>query len=126
MKKINPSLVAIPLIGFGFLTLFLSTSVILDLFGMRAKEGNFVLFVVWANFIASIFYLFAGYGLLKNKKWTTLLLAVSTIVLIIAFIKLLLYVNDGGIYETKTIGAMIFRIAVTLAFTIFANFTIKK
>jgi len=31
---------AVLLVGFGLLTLFLSTSVIFDLFGIRAKEGN--------------------------------------------------------------------------------------
>jgi hypothetical protein len=30
------------LIGFGLLTLFLSSSVIFDLFGIRAKEGDYI------------------------------------------------------------------------------------
>jgi predicted RND superfamily exporter protein len=68
MKKIIPYLLAAILTGFGLLTLFLSSSVIFDLFGIRAKEGNYVLFVVWANFISSILYLFAAYGLLKSKN----------------------------------------------------------
>lgn len=68
MKKLLPSLLAIFLIGFGLLTLFLSTSVIFDLFGIREKEGNYVLFVVWSNFISSILYLFAAYGFIKHKK----------------------------------------------------------
>jgi predicted RND superfamily exporter protein len=68
MKKILPHLFATLLAGFGLLTLFLSTSVIFDLFGIRAKEGNYVLFVVWSNFISSILYLFAAYGFIKNKK----------------------------------------------------------
>lgn len=46
IKKIFRYLTAILLVGFGLLTLFLSTSVIFDLFGVRAKEGNYVLFVV--------------------------------------------------------------------------------
>jgi len=40
MKKILPYIIAVILTGFGLLTLFLSTSVIFDLFGIRAKEGN--------------------------------------------------------------------------------------
>jgi hypothetical protein len=108
------------------LTLFLSTSVIFDLFGIRAKEGNYVLFVVWSNFISSILYLFAAYGFIKSKKWTSILLGISTIILIAAFIGLKIHANSGGIYETKTIGAMIFRIAVTLVFAIIAFFTINK
>ena len=126
MKKIIHYLLATILAGFGLLTLFLSTSVIFDLFGIRAKEGNYVLFVVWSNFISSILYLFAAYGFIKIKKWTTSLLGISTLILITAFIGLKIYVNSGGIYETKTIGAMIFRISVTLVFAIIAYFTITK
>lgn len=84
MKKIIPYVLATILAGFGMLTLFLSTSVIFDLFGIRAKEGNYVLFVVWSNFISSILYLFAAYGFIKNKKWTTSLLGISTLILITA------------------------------------------
>ncbi|MEP7266433.1 MAG: hypothetical protein ABI844_02320 [Saprospiraceae bacterium] len=126
MKKILPYLFATFLAGFGLLTLFLSTSIIFDLFGIRAKEGNYVLFVVWSNFISSILYLFAAYGFLKSKKWTTSLLGISALILIAAFIGLKFHASSGGIYETKTIGAMIFRISVTLLFAILAYFTILK
>lgn len=126
MKKYVLYTSAVILTAFGLLTLFLSTSVIFDLFGIRAKEGNYVLFVVWSNFISSILYLFAAYGFVKSKNWTATLLGISTIILIAAFIGLKIHANSGGIYETKTIGAMIFRIAVTLVFTIIAFFTINK
>jgi hypothetical protein len=126
MKKILIYLTAIALTALGLLTLFLSSSVILDLFGIRAKEGNYVLLVVWANFISSILYLFAAYGIIKNKKWATKLLSISAIVLITAFIGLFIHINSGGIYETKTIGAMIFRITVTIVFAVLAYFTITK
>ena len=126
MKKLIPYLLATILSAFGLLTLFLSTSVIFDLFGIRAKEGNYVLFIVWSNFISSILYLFAAYGLVKNKKWSTKLLAISSIILIVAFIVLQFYISSGGIYEKKTVGAMIFRISVTLVFAIIAYFTITK
>ncbi len=126
MKKILPYILAAILTGFGLLTLFLSTSVIFDLFGVRAKEGNYVLFVVWANYISSIIYLFAAYGFVTVKKWTAPLLGISTVILIAAFIGLKIYANSGGIYETKTIGAMVFRITVTLVFAALAYFTIAK
>lgn len=126
MKKYVLYTSAVILTGFGLLTLFLSTSVIFDLFDIRAKEGNYVLFVVWSNFFSSILYLLAAYGFAKSKKWTATLLGISTIILIAAFIGLKIHANSGGIYETKTIGAMIFRIAVTLVFAIIALFTINK
>ncbi|MCX6186015.1 MAG: hypothetical protein NTU43_03330 [Bacteroidetes bacterium] len=126
MKKAIPYLFTTILTGFGLLTLFLSTSVIYDLFGIRAKEGNYVLFVVWSNFISSILYLIASYGFVTSKKWTDKLLWVSTIILITALIGLFYHINSGGIYETKTIGAMIFRISVTMVFAALAYFTITK
>ena len=126
MKKILPYLIAFPLAAFGLLTLFLSTSIIFDLFGIRAKEGNYVLFVVWANFICSSLYLFAAYGFIKAKKWTVLLLGLATLVLIITFIIFMIYIYSGGIYETKTVGALIFRAIITFVFVIFAYFTINK
>ena len=124
MRQTFTNSVAIVLTFFGLVTLFLSSSVIFDLFGVRAKEGNYVLFVVWANFLSSILYLFAAYGFIKIKKWTIHLLGVSAILLIIAFIGLMIHINSGGIYETKTIGAMIFRITLTLVFSIMAYFSI--
>ena len=122
IAKVSGAVIAI----FGLLTLFLSTSVIFDLFGIRAKEGNYVLFVVWANWISSWLYLFSAYGFFSIKKWTALVLGFSTLILIIAFIGLSIHVSSGGIYETKTIGAMIFRIALTLVFALIAYFSIIK
>lgn len=126
MKKALPYLLASILAAFGLLTLFLSTSVIFDLFGVRAKEGNYVLFVVWANFVSSLIYLFAVYGFIESKKWTAPLLGISGIVLLLAFVGLFIHINAGGIYETKTVGAMAFRTTVTLVFSALAYFTITK
>lgn len=126
MKKTISYILAAVLAIFALLTLFLSTSVIFDLFGIRAKEGNYVLFVVWSNFISSFIYLFAAYGFIRNQKWTASLLGISTIILISAFIGLNIHANSGGIYETKTMGAMVFRTLITLVFTIIAYFTINK
>lgn len=111
---------------FGLLTLFLSTSVIFDLFGIRAKEGNYVLFIVWANFICSLLYLPSAYGFIKGKRWTTWLLAIASVVLIVSFLFLQQHIHNGGIYETKTVGAMIFRSGLTVVFTLLAYFTISK
>ncbi len=126
MKKVLLYLVVATLTGFGLLTLFLSTSVIFDLFDIRAKEGNYVLFVVWSNFISSFLYLISVYGLLSSKKWTFRTLGLATLILTLAFVGFLFYIQAGGIHETKTVGAMVFRIVLTLGFTLFAYFTINK
>jgi len=126
MKKALLYIIATLLAAFGLLTLFLSSSVIFDLFGIRAKEGNYVLFIVWANFLSSILYLVAAYGFIKVRKWTIKPLGISAIILLVACIGLFIHVNSGGIYETKTIGAMLFRTTVTIAFTALAFFVISK
>ncbi|MDD2306155.1 MAG: hypothetical protein PHP53_15745 [Prolixibacteraceae bacterium] len=126
MKKALPYLFASVLAAFGLLTLFLSSSVIFDLFGVRAQEGNYVLFIVWANFLSSLFYLSAAYGFIESKKWTASLLGISALVLLLAFVGLFIHIKAGGMYETKTIGAMAFRTTVTLVFSGLAYFTITK
>jgi len=100
--------------------------VIFDLFEIRANQGNYVLFVVWANFICSLIYLIAVFGFLKSKKWTVTLLGISEGVLIAAFVGLNIYAKTGGLYETKTMSALIFRITITFIFTATAYFLINK
>lgn len=126
MKKIARYATAIVLILFGLLTLFLSSSIIFDLFGVREKEGYFVLFVVWANFATSLLYLIAAFGLIKLKRWTPAPLILSAVILILAFFGLLNHIDNGGIYETKTVGALIFRTTLTLVFTVSAYYILKK
>ena len=125
-RKIITTVSAIVLAVFALLTLFLSSSVIFDWFGIRAKEGHYVSFIVWANFMSSILYLVAVYGFLKIKKWTFRVLIAALIILIIAFIALQFYIYNGGIHETKTIKAMIFRILMTLGFSLIAYFHTKN
>lgn len=111
---------------FGLLTLFLSGSIIFDCFGMRAKQGNYVLIVVWANFICSILYLFAVYGFIQFRKWAFKVLVASLNILMIAMLGLFVHMIFGGLYETKTIGAILFRIMVTIAFAVFSYLKINK
>ena len=126
MKQKLRYILAVALGLFALLTLFLSSSVIFDLFNIREKEGNYVLFVVWANFISSMIYLIAVYGLVKAKKGTALVLLVSAIILSVAFISLKIHISNGGIYEAKTVKAMIFRIGLTLVFAVASYFFITK
>jgi len=117
---------AIILLLFALLTLFMSSSVIFDWFGIRAKEGNYVLFIVWANFICSILYFLAVYGFVKSKKWTFSVLITALIILILAFIALHFHIKNGGIYETKTIEAMLFRMLLTFTFSLIAFYKFNK
>lgn len=126
MKKTIFVLFLFVVIAFGLLTLILSSSIFLDLFGMREKEGNYVLFVVWSNFICSLLYLAAAYGIYNNKKWSISMLGISALILIAALIGLFAHIDSDGLYETKTIGALGFRISLSLLFTGLAYLKIKQ
>ena len=110
---------------FGLVTVFMSSSVLFDWFGIREKERNYVPFVVIANFICGFLYLTAAFGIFKDKKWSPYLLILAFIILIITFIALYFHISSGGIYETKTVKALAFRTVLTLIFTI-TNFKIFK
>lgn len=122
MRKITATLLAL----FGLLTLFLSGSILFDFFDIRAKQGNYVSFVVWSNFVCSLFYLLASYGLITSKKWAAHLLIVPIVVLIASFIGFNIHANSNGLHETKTFGALIFRISFTLIFTFLAYAARRK
>ena len=126
MKKYLPYLFAVLLFAFAALTFFLSTSIIFDLFGVRAKQGDYVLFIVITNLLCSLIYFVAVYGFIKQKNWTALLLGLALSLLIIVFAYFTIYINNGGTYEVKTYGAMMFRIAVTAVFTVLAYFLTPK
>ena len=126
MKKLVKYLVIAILLIFGLVTLFLSSSIFFDWFGVREEEGNYVLFVVIANFIASILYLVAAYGFMKKKFFTANILWISAAVLVAAFAGLLSHIYSGGIYESKTIAAIIFRIVLTAIFAVAAYFMINR
>ncbi len=117
---------AVFLAFFGLVSLFMTTSVIFDLFGIREKEGNYVLFVVIANLFASFLYLISVYGISKKKRWTYLPLTASVIALAVAFVFLMIHIQDGGIYEEKTVKALVFRIVLSLIFAIITYLKINK
>jgi hypothetical protein len=111
---------------FGIVTLFMSTAVIFGLFDIREKEGNYVLFVVIANFLCAFLYMAAAYGFFTKRKWTTMVLNFSVGILVIAFIGLGIHIYSGGIYEEKTVYAMMFRTFVTIGFLLISLKYISK
>lgn len=126
MSKLASYIPAFILAAFGGLTVFMSGSVILDLFDIRAKEGNYVPFIVWTNQLAGWAYLVAVYGFITKQKWTFRILLSVLIVLVIAFIGLKMHINAGGIFEEKTVKAMMFRMTITAVMAGIAYFTINK
>lgn len=105
----------------GAVSLFMSLSIIFDSFGIREKEGNYVLLVVYSNLLCGILYLIAAFKIWQRKKTSITLLALALFILIIAFIGLMIHINTGGLFETKTIKAMTFRTLFTLIMLFFAR-----
>lgn len=114
------------LTGFGAISVFMTLSVIFDWFGIREKEGNYVLFIVYANLICGFIYLYAAYINWKKQPYSLYSLAIATIILIVAFIALQVYAYNGGIHEVKTIKAMLFRVVFTTFMTVISFFVLKK
>lgn len=114
------------LLLFGAVTVFMSSSVLFDWFEIRAKEGNYVPGIVWANFVCGILYLVAAYGIFRQQIWARFPLTIALITLILAYIGLFIHINNGGLYETKTVGAMAFRIGVTAIFLFITSKILKK
>ncbi len=119
-------LIATALIVFALATLFMSSSVIFDWFGIREREGDYVPFIVWINFIAAFLYLISAYGLLKAQNWPFWVLTGTALLLLMALIILALYINYGGAFELKNVGAMALRIAITFALAMVVYYKLIK
>ncbi|WP_372920657.1 hypothetical protein [Salegentibacter sp.] len=111
---------------FTLVTLYLSSSIIFDWFELREAQGDYVLFVVWVNFIAALIYLLALFGFFRHKKWTWKVLGLAALMIFAAFIGLLFHIDSGGAYELETIRALVLRFIITTGFAILAYFKIKK
>lgn len=101
------------LVLIGLVSLFMTFSIVFDLFDIREKEGNFVYPIVYANMVCGFLYLIAAFYFSKQPKLSVLSLATALLILLIAFAWFFVHIQSGGIYETKTVKAMSFRTAFT-------------
>lgn len=104
------------LIAFALVTIFMSSAVLLDWFDIRAKQGNYVPFVVKTNLTAGFIYLIAAYGFINSKKWSSWAMLSVALLLFYALALFYLHMHSGGLYEMRTLVALIFRILFTLLF----------
>ncbi len=125
MKNLIRIAAVIFLLLIGVASVFMTTSVLFDLFGIREMEGNYVEFVVIANLIAGVFYLAASYGMLKRKSWSIKLLVITAALLTMTFIGLMIHISSDGIYEPKTIKALAARTLITVALAVISSWTIN-
>jgi len=117
---------AIAAIVFGGLTVLTGGRALFGSLESRAGFGNVVPFVLWFNFLSGFVYILAGAGLLMCRRWavyTSLFLAVSTILVFVAFG---VHVIGGGAFERRTVGALIIRSLFWIAVTIVSIRALKR
>lgn len=131
MKRTLRIFIIVILLLLGGVSVFMTSSVLFDWFGIREMEGNYVPFVVYANLICGLIYLYAVYFLIKNQKRAVWLLTFATGLLLVTSIAFAIYIYLGGIHEEKTVLALVFRTSITaflawLSFYIFKNHPITQ
>jgi hypothetical protein len=94
---------------FGVLTVFSGGSVLFGPDTAQVGAGNYVGFVVWFNFVAGGFYIFAAIGLWLGKNWAMGLSALIAILTAVVALGFALVVLRGTPFETRTIGALALR-----------------
>ena len=117
LKKKNPrplviSVLAVVAVLFGMLTLFSGGRNLFDP-AVIATAGNTISFVLWFNFLAGFAYIYAGYLLWGWKICGVRLSAVIAGATLLVFLAMGIYVIQfDGLYNAKTVGAMVLRSSV--------------
>ena len=104
--------VALIAVAFGIVTIIVGGKTLFGGAEQRAAAGNIVPFVLWFNFVAGFAYVFAGFGLFLWKRWAAQLSAAIAAATIAVFIAFGAYIFLGGVFKSRTVGAMIIRSAV--------------
>lgn len=102
---------------FGGLTLFSGGT---NLFG-GGDAGNYVGFVLWFNFLAGFAYILAAVGLILWRHWAVTLAGVIAAATVLVFVAFGIHILTGGLYETKTLGAMVLRSGAWIAIAWFSR-----
>lgn len=111
---------------FGLITLAASSSLLFNLGGAQEAAGHTVPVVLWMNLSVAFLYLIAAYGLISRKGWTPAVLAIAVVLMLVAAIGFYFHVSGGGAYEQRTIGALSFRIFVTVLLYAAARYYIRR
>ena len=99
-------------VAFGIVTIGVGGKTLFGGAEERAAAGNIVPFVLWFNFFAGFAYVIAGFGLFLWKRWAAELSAAIAVATIAVFIAFGTHIFLGGMFEVRTVGAMIMRSAV--------------
>ena len=106
------TLAALVAIAFGALTVASGGRVLFGPAASRAAAGSYVPFVLWFNVCAGAFYVAAGAGLWRGRRWAVWLALAIAVATALVFAALGAYLAAGGVSEPRTVAAMAFRLAV--------------
>lgn len=104
--------IAVVAVLFGLLTVISGGSVLFGPETARIAAGNAVNFVLWFNFLAGFFYVFAGGGLWQGKFWAIRLSGLIALMTALVFVALGVHIAGGGLYEYRTLAAMAIRLSL--------------
>ena len=122
-RSIGIWIIAVTAVVFGLLTIKSGGSVLFIDGPFREDAGNYVLFVVWFNFLAGFAYLIAGGGLWMQKHWAVWISIFIVVATLAVFAILGIHILKGGMYEVRTIAAMSLR---TVVWALIAMFAYRK
>lgn len=81
----------------------------------RSAAGNYVPFVLWANFMGGFLYVIAGLLIFLNSTQALRLSTFIAAMTVAVLIALAIHIVAGGAYETRTLAAMVFRSVIWVA-----------
>ncbi len=90
------------------------------------QQGNFVPFVVWANFLGGFAYIVAAIGLLQLKRWAGFFAYLITSMTVVIYAAFVVHIMGGGLYEMQTVVAMAIRTTLWVAISLLAYFQIMR
>lgn len=117
-KSIGLKFLAAFLFVFGLATLKSGGAILFFDKTAEVAAGDYVSFVLWSNFIAGFFYLIASVGIFFKTRWSVKLVAAISIFTVCLFIAFGFHILTCGLYEMRTVGAMIFRTSVWIIATL--------
>lgn len=84
----------------------------------KASAGNYVLFVLWANFVAGFLYVICAAMILLRPALAFNVAAFIAVATAVVFAALGLHIASGGAYEMRTVYAMVFRTTIWITIAI--------
>jgi uncharacterized membrane protein (DUF2068 family) len=113
-RSLSVWVIAVVALVFGLLTIKEGGTILFGDDAARAEAGNYVLFVVWINFVAGFFYIAAGVGLWLQQRWGVWLAAAIVAATATTFAAFGWHIYSGEGYEMRTVIAMSLRTVVWL------------